>query len=302
MGNTLGAHTETPDKIVYHYTTLQGLLGITESKNIWATNILYLNDASELHYAKAIFREELAEFRRAHPEFDKTTILDDSLGHFFLETIEDNINALLPSQDLGFFVCSFSEECDLLSQWRGYCKNGNGFSLGFSLNQLEIIARNAHYFMRQCLYDRGEQARKIQKLLSNIAAKFGDEIGNSEVKKEAWNEKSKMLLTDFIFEFIKLAPLLKHPKFAEEKEWRIIAVFKTTVASSRKKFRAGNTMVVPYIEVALPVDGTSLAIDKVYVGPTDESTLSAASVEMLLKSRNVKYSEVRCSTIPYRAS
>ena len=39
------------EKILYHYTSLEGLLGIIESKSIWATNVLYLNDASELNYS-----------------------------------------------------------------------------------------------------------------------------------------------------------------------------------------------------------------------------------------------------------
>ena len=35
-------------KILYHYTTMDGLKGIIASKSLWATKIQYLNDASEL--------------------------------------------------------------------------------------------------------------------------------------------------------------------------------------------------------------------------------------------------------------
>lgn len=37
----------SPPPILHHYTTQEGLLGIVESKSIWATNIYYLNDAAE---------------------------------------------------------------------------------------------------------------------------------------------------------------------------------------------------------------------------------------------------------------
>jgi len=37
--------SSVPD-VVYHYTSMNGLLGIIEGY-IWATNILYLNDISE---------------------------------------------------------------------------------------------------------------------------------------------------------------------------------------------------------------------------------------------------------------
>ncbi|MFO1205708.1 MAG: hypothetical protein U1E63_08295 [Burkholderiales bacterium] len=32
---------------LYHYTTAEGLKGIVESQQLWATNIAYLNDAEE---------------------------------------------------------------------------------------------------------------------------------------------------------------------------------------------------------------------------------------------------------------
>src|SRR4051794_36310956 len=39
------------DGILYHYTTQKGLLGIVESAEIWATDVQYLNDASEFNLA-----------------------------------------------------------------------------------------------------------------------------------------------------------------------------------------------------------------------------------------------------------
>jgi hypothetical protein len=288
------------DRIVYHYTSLSGLLGITESESIWATNILYLNDASELHYAKELLKEELAIFRGKNQEFVRADTLDKSLGHFFLETVENNINTLLPSQSIGFFVCSFSEEGDLLSQWRGYSKSSTGFSLGFSLNRLKAIVEKARFSIRKVIYDRDEQVAEIQRLLADLAAKFTSDIVNAVDKGRAWDEKSKLLLADFFLEFIRLAPMLKHQKFAEEKEWRIMAVLQADHISSAMKFRAAGSMVVPYIEVPLPLEGESLVINEIIVGPTTEGALSAASIEMLLKSRKVVCSAVKCSTIPYR--
>jgi hypothetical protein len=44
---------------LYHYTTADGLLGIIQTGQVWATNILYLNDASELSDARAIVQNEL---------------------------------------------------------------------------------------------------------------------------------------------------------------------------------------------------------------------------------------------------
>jgi len=102
------------DKLVFHYTSLEGLLGIIESKSIWATNVLYMNDASELNYAKKLFKEEISRFCKENPHFKKTKNFDDSLGAFFFDILEENINRLIDSEILSFYASSFSEEKDLV--------------------------------------------------------------------------------------------------------------------------------------------------------------------------------------------
>ncbi len=49
----LGAITASrqPPQRLHHYTTLNGLLGITASHSLWASDVRYMNDASELSYA-----------------------------------------------------------------------------------------------------------------------------------------------------------------------------------------------------------------------------------------------------------
>ena len=39
-----------PENPLYHYTSLEGLRGIVDSRTLWATDIRYLNDAQELHH------------------------------------------------------------------------------------------------------------------------------------------------------------------------------------------------------------------------------------------------------------
>jgi hypothetical protein len=95
------------EKTLYHYTSLEGLLGIIESKSIWATNVLYLNDASELNYSIDLPKGQVDEFKDNIPN-DKNWL--GTLNFF------DKFTRLFTSTEiLGFFVCSFSEEEDLLS-------------------------------------------------------------------------------------------------------------------------------------------------------------------------------------------
>ena len=114
-------------KILYHYTTQRGLVGIVHSRSAWATNISYLNDATEFIYTFDVAKNVIEELDMAHYKYAKAL-------HRFLDDVRiQNIHA-------NHFVCSFTEEGDLLSQWRGYCPDCNGYSLGFSFKNLNKLA------------------------------------------------------------------------------------------------------------------------------------------------------------------
>lgn len=51
-------------KPLYHYTSQRGLLGILESKKLWMTNILYLNDSSEFIYTWELVKPELSKRKK----------------------------------------------------------------------------------------------------------------------------------------------------------------------------------------------------------------------------------------------
>ena len=57
------AEAEKPPDILYHYTSAEGLLGIVWTREIWSTNVLYLNDTSELSHATEVLASELETTR-----------------------------------------------------------------------------------------------------------------------------------------------------------------------------------------------------------------------------------------------
>ena len=46
---------------LYHYTSLKGLRGILSTRQIWATDILYLNDSAEFIFTINLLRTILKE-------------------------------------------------------------------------------------------------------------------------------------------------------------------------------------------------------------------------------------------------
>lgn len=97
---------------LYHYTSVNGLRGIIDSGNVWATHLGFLNDLSEGAAARSdeAYRARLAETDRRSP----------------------------------LFIASFCRHQEphqlkngLLSQWRGYAGEGGGYCVVFDEDTLD---------------------------------------------------------------------------------------------------------------------------------------------------------------------
>ena len=146
---------------LYHYTTPQGLIGILENQKLWATEFSFLNDASELSYGMNLSIEVLENEICSHAN----TILDK-----YLLLVEDLIKK---KKDINpYFVTSFSEYKDLLSQWKGYGQNGQGFSLGFDLKELSRWKRkdilDVNYYIQPVIYNCEEQKNELKNIYKNL--------------------------------------------------------------------------------------------------------------------------------------
>ena len=52
---------EGPPDLLYHYTGWEGLEGILRERMIWATDVRYLNDTSEVHYTREVIGQRAAD-------------------------------------------------------------------------------------------------------------------------------------------------------------------------------------------------------------------------------------------------
>ena len=118
-----------------------------------------------------------------------------------------------------------------------------------------------------------------------------------------------------------LLALIKHPSFAEECEWRMIASPRRTGAIALEpknlKLRESRNMMVPYLNLEIPcLTGSTqisggrtvtfneshpgLHINEVIVGPTAHRTLALSACNILLPPYLRMYPTVSSSSIPYR--
>lgn len=104
-------------RVLYHYTTVHGLMGIMASGKLRVSNILYMNDASELDHGRRLFQKVLDELRSDPNE---------------LRGISSSLEGFLIRRNS---ICAFSmsEKEDDLPQWNAYSGGLGGFAIGFDV-------------------------------------------------------------------------------------------------------------------------------------------------------------------------
>jgi len=142
-------------EFIYHYTSQDAFLSIVNSKILWATDILYLNDSTEFIYAVQLFYDVLQEYKH-HEMYDTVK--------YIYEGLSTNPYGIL---NASIYVVSFSANGDLLSQWRAYCPVGSGFSVAFHRNTLEQIGEPSKFRLTPCEYDENKQKQLISQLVQN---------------------------------------------------------------------------------------------------------------------------------------
>lgn len=263
--------TKKPHSKIFHYTSQSGLIGIVATKSLWATSIHHLNDATEFGYARTLMKAAVAKKQRdAQPR----------LIHALNEELDN-------SARINLFIACFSEERDLLSQWRAYCPGGNGYSIGFTYAQLAVQMERQDFFLAPCVYDVPQQEKIIAELLDDALSEAA--MPDSDVHQIA---------SDCLRKFFVAGPLLKHPSFAEEVEWRLVSKYPKFITDDQIAVREGKSMPLPYFRFRLAEENEPFPKPSIVVGPNPHMDLAVLSVQFLLGSFGT---DIKPTQIPYRA-
>jgi hypothetical protein len=291
------AADEQPPSRLYHYTSAEGLLGIIHSGEVWATNVLYLNDASELSHARDILESEL----KSQP-----MKLPDETAQHAQQTIP------LHSRNLPIdnFVVSFCEDGDLLSQWRAYGERGGGYSIGFHRSALLAAAKRLQggCALRKIRYHQDQKEEMIRRrieVLRETLEPLGDQLKPGP--DAPW--EGSLIWAQAAGSFHPALALMKNAAFQEEREWRIVrTLWKQPVPNWPwpVRLRIIRNQLAPYVPLSwvLPNTPTSRevrGIEEVYCGPSTNPDLKIKAVEDLLRAHNCWNVKVLQSKVPLRA-
>ena len=281
-----------PD-VLYHYTTLGGFLGIMKTGKLWASDLRFLNDSSEIVYALDRIKELVSVWKQNHSIQRMEQIVD----------LLDVGRRLHSSIFGGIFSFSLSEKGDLLSQWRGYAPGGDGVAVGFVPADLRAVASGQGFRLVKCRYSENERPVALRELVVAIMREW-------EALLKTSNEPAKDAIGVFLNEQIiprlfEVAPAIKHPSFAEEAEWRVVSTYPDLPAPDSAHFRVVEGRIVPYVEFDLAshdpdAHGARAPIYEVFVGPGPNSELTAKGIDVAILSNWRLPVRIRPSAIPFR--
>jgi len=113
---------QSPPEFLYHYTGQDGLLGIITSGSLWATNISYMNDATEFELSLGLIRDSLsAALETSELEIRRYAAPDPKRANDATLRKEEEsrlwrIAKRIDPYDTDICVSCFCEEGSLLSQ------------------------------------------------------------------------------------------------------------------------------------------------------------------------------------------
>lgn len=311
---------------LFHYTSAAGLDGILRTQTLRATHYAYLNDASEVkHFLENRLPEIFQDVILENIGDVKTTILS---GKRFADPI---LNMLLYSttgkEPLAEpYITSFCTPKDkddrvdrhgLLSQWRGYGKDG-GYALVFDTAKLSaLLAETSTKYENSFDLFAGDviySSEDDQKFLDEFSQDL--DTMKTFLLNQFRDHKDDENLVNVYIAIMRCACRYKHWGFQEENEVRIIYIpnnkevreFAKANGISinemqRKQYTRSGTNI-PFIELLEGITSPTrpLPISRVIVGPCadHEKARRVRAVEILLSQRGID-AKVSPSEIPYIA-
>lgn len=276
-------------ELIYHYCNAETFFAICSNKSIRISDLFSMNDFLEIHWGYSIWEKAASEIIK-------------EVGKEFLDRIDDIITGT--GIHTNILASCFSLKSDVLSQWRAYANDGNGYCIGFKAS--DIIKLPVRPL--KVLYDEKKQIKETVAILKAI------------YQVESESDDADKYGSDFFTACSTLSVDLsafKNPAFIEEMEVRLLHLlnfepsnnflklvdsggegFGKAVNGEKVKFRMADNLPVPFIDLNFTNGGKINPIKEVILGPKNTSRTSAVSV--FLETLDIGKVKVTKSKASYR--
>lgn len=273
-------------QILYHYCSVETFYNIITNKALWLTDSFSTNDYMENRWINKIISDILPDY-----------INDGNRQQFDNIFKQYEINNYIP------FITCFSEDGDILSQWRAYANDGSGVAIGFNTSYFNIkhqlpftmaVYNDNSIGLHEVYYDSKVQTNIIKALFEKTSISGG--VNSNDIIEIA----VKLKQYSFVF---------KNPAFFEEREWRIIhtpLIFgnnkddttQIVGAISDCKFRVTTNDIAPYFLLSFSEERPIPPISEIILGPKNQ--MAMYKIRTFLSMNNLRNIPIKFSEASYR--
>lgn len=293
-----------------HYCDLPAFKSIIEKREIWLSDIHFLNDSSEESLFLDALTDLMIKLRDSLSDSTKAYLDQDTFMNSFFTNIKYNYKNKL-------YICCFTnEKNDDLSQWRGYADDGAGFCIGFKKELINKLSENTTIEKHTLKDDGSLQKERIstsyvfsqkditysdkKDIIKELEGKiipivkeydvsdkktkvppFPDSVFTLELYKKTYNYKA----------------FYKNKSFESENEYRICFYdklheaaldesndslirnmqatyeFNDKITLSELKYRNSRGLLIPFREMTFPKDYFFKMISSITIGPRNRMSI-----------------------------
>lgn len=240
---------------LYYYTTAETMRFILNDKNIYATNMLYMNDSQEFVNGLREVRNLLLQKESNYQEAAKKKLTQ--------ELYEKYLNSPVDS-----FSISFTTASDLLSQWAMYAKeSGVSLKMEFKPTEYDFLAIREDTGERQENYSMYPQ--KVYYFTKEVMDSIKYDEASSEILAAMETEYKRLGMMDIYDNietlWLKMTPFVKRVDFGAEEEYRLVFDFNNPQSfTPRVDFRNDKHIIKPYLDISLK---EGWPVTEITVGP-----------------------------------
>lgn len=279
-------------RIVFHYTSHQGALGIVSTHSLWATSIRSLNDGSESLRGREVIRDCWEKRKRHYPEPFRSSIA----------AMLDRAEAFL--DEARVYVLCASERADDLGQFRNYGDVALALRTDVALNLRSDPIPFPHtlywvstgYGWRKVIYAKRAQEAAARALIDG----FARELERHGRTKDPGAPNDIISIT-MCWWYASLVPLIKHSAFAQEREVRLVRI--ATGGFTEPSHRVSYLGIVPYVpleHVAEKDDDHRLPLIGAHLGPIHHPEPAELGLRSLLNTHGYTDATVTRTATPFR--
>lgn len=274
---------------IFHYTSMDALLGIVQGEAIWASDTEFLNDATELKHAIKLLLNRIEPSMRYDP---KTSTLIESMDLIIRSALDrygngaDEYARHFSSLVLESIpqIVSFSKDYDSLNMWRAYA-GVDGVCIEFDTDSFLNFDKDGY--------------QRFGYSLAFKDIEYGDTLPDKvfkNIETELIKRGQNGSIPDYVnFELLHELAVFKDIAFREENEVRLI--LNQHSCNGIQDIRVGAKHLVPYVKVPFGLE----SIISITVGPSLLKQRNRDALERwkLTPKGDRAHFEIKESTIPY---